>query len=241
LPTLKSLSPRDLAQTVTFTALYTVFSFVKISPIIGLPGQTITAAAIVAPIIGIVIGAYLGTLATFLGGAVGLTLGALPQPSFVSGIVTAFFAGMHHKGRRVVCISIYVALLLAFSFYPTVGPAWLYPPLLWFQVLGLVTLISLQPTATRNLDANANSKLLYAFFVASLISTMAGQIAGSLIFEVISWPTLTPDVNSWRATWQVLTFLYPTERLIIATFSGLIGASLQRILRSAAPMRLPTS
>ena len=56
------LTTKDTALTVTFTALYAVFGFIKISPIIGLSGQAITAAAIIAPIIGILLGPYVGTL-----------------------------------------------------------------------------------------------------------------------------------------------------------------------------------
>ncbi len=74
------LTTKDTALTVTFTALYAVFGFIKISPIIGLSGQAITAAAFIAPIIGILLGPYVGTLSAFLGGTIGFFLGALSYP-----------------------------------------------------------------------------------------------------------------------------------------------------------------
>ena len=62
----RKLSTNEVALTVCFTALYVVFGFLKISPIIGLPGQAITAAAIMAPLIGIILGPYIGTLTTLM-------------------------------------------------------------------------------------------------------------------------------------------------------------------------------
>lgn len=224
---------RSLAQTITFGGLYAIFSFVKISPILGLPGQTITAAAMVAPIIGILIGAYSGTVATIFGGTIGFFSGLMAYPSVISGIVTASFAGMIRENRRTVCIFFYCSLLLLFAFYPSVGPFWLFPLSLWFQVVGLVILLTpFQSTTIQNLNSNRQSKLLYAFFLVSLTSTLAGQIAGSLAFEITSWPILIPEVGAWRMTWQVLAFLYPAERLIIAVSSALVGASLLRVLKS---------
>jgi hypothetical protein len=229
----RRLSTRETALTVTFTALYAVFGFLKISPIIGLPGQAITAAAIMAPIIGILLGPYVGTLSTFLGGTIGFFLGALSYPSFASGIAAAFCAGMVKSGRRIISILAYLSLLLLFAFYPVVGPAWLFPLELWFQITCLIILTSpLQSIATRFMGSNSNSKLLIGFFVTCLTSTLTGQIAGSLVFEI-----LVSDTSTMLGTWETLTFLYPVERIIIALGGMLIGASLTKALKSASPQR----
>jgi hypothetical protein len=223
-----SLTTKDTALTVTFTALYAVFGFIKISPIIGLSGQAITAAAIIAPIIGILLGPYIATLSTFLGGTIGFFLGALSYPSFASGIAAAFCAGMVKSGRRIISVLTYLSLLLLFAFYPIVGPARLFPLELWFQIAGLIVLVSpLQSAAVRFLETESNLKLLLGFFITCLTSTLAGQIAGSLIFE-----TLTPNATVLLADWQALTILYPVERIVIALGAMLIGASLLKVLKS---------
>jgi hypothetical protein len=223
------LTTKDTALTVTFTALYAVFGFIKISPIIGLSGQAITAAAIIAPIIGILLGPFVGTLSTFLGGTIGFFLGSLSYPSFASGIVAAFSAGMVKSGKRIISVLAYLSLLLLFAFYPIVGPAWLFPLELWFQITGLIILVSpLQSTAARSLESGSNLKLLLGFFITCLTSTLAGQIAGSLVFEA-----LIPNATNLLPTWQTLAFLYPVERIVIALSATFIGASLSRVLRSA--------
>jgi hypothetical protein len=235
----KKLMTKDVGLIVCFTALYVVFGFLKISPIIGLPGQAITAAAIIAPIIGIILGPYIGTLSTVLGGVVGFSFGYFSPPSFVSGVFAASCAGMLYVGKRGVCAFTYFSLLFLFGFYPFVGPIWLYPPLMWFQIAGFLILVSpLQSVASKNLNSSNKSKPLFAFFITSLTSTLAGQIAGSLTLELISWPIFIADVNAWKANWQFLMFLYPVERIIIALAAAFIGASVYKVLRSANIMPL---
>lgn len=221
--------PRQLAMTVSFTALYVVFGAIKISPIIGLPGQAITAAAILAPIMGILFGPYISTLSTVLGGIIGFSLGYFSPPSLASGAIAAMCGGMTSKGKRSASIVIYLFLLLLLAFFPNIGPAWLYPPYSWFQTISLIILISpLQAAAIRNLDSKSNSKLIYAFFITSLTSTLAGQMAGSVTFEVLT----STDIVNATFTWVTTAFLYPIERVIIAVASALIGTALFKVLKA---------
>jgi len=228
------LEAKDIALTACFAALYAVLAFLPMFQIIGLFAK-ITAATIIAAIIGIVLGPYLGTLTTLLGGMIGLSLSPIfSLPSLVAGIITALCAGLLYNGRRIPCALVYVVFLLAFGLYSPVGPIWLYAPMMWLQIGGLLVLVSpLQSWACKSFNPSNASKLVYAFFITSLTSTLAGQIAGSLVFELTAWPLLIPDVNLWRTNWQVLTFIYPAERTAIAAFSVLIGVPLFRVLRSA--------
>jgi hypothetical protein len=105
---------------------------------------------------------------------------------------------------------------------------------MWFQMVGFFILISpLQSKAIIDLNSESVSKRFQAFFVTSLTSTLAGQIAGSLVFEALSWPIFMADINGWRATWQFLTILYPAERVLIALMATLIGTTFHNILKSA--------
>ncbi|MDI6846577.1 MAG: hypothetical protein QMD23_00360 [Candidatus Bathyarchaeia archaeon] len=232
----KRLTTKDVALLICFTALYTYFSFIPAFPIVGLQGGAITLAAITAPIIGIILGPYLGMLSTLLGGIVGLFFApSFFPPSLISGIVTAVFAGMLYVGKRSVCAFAYFSLLFFFGFYPFVGPVWLCPLSMWFQIIGFLVLTSpLQSMALKNMrNFNNYSRLLLAFFTVSLTSTLAGQIAGSLTFELISWPIFMEDVNFWTGLWQLLTWLYPIERIIIALIATFIGVFLYKVLMSA--------
>jgi len=224
------IDTKELALAVTFTALYVVFGAVAISPIIGLPGKAITAATILAPVMGIIFGPYISVLSTFLGGIIGISIGYFSPLSFVSGIAAALCSGLTSKGRRIISIIVYVLVFLLLAFFPVVGPAWLFMPYLWFQIIGFIILISpLQSTAIKNFDSNSGSRLLYAFFVTSLTSTLAGQLAGSATYELIVYPDSVGATGTWVAT----AFLYPIERVIIAIGSALIGATLLKVLKTA--------
>ncbi len=228
----RKLTAKEVALLICFTALYTYFSFIPAFPIVGLPSKAITLAAIAAPIIGIILGPYLSMLSTLLGGAVAFSAGHFSPLSFVAGIVTAVFAGMLYANKRSTCTFMYFSLLFFFGFYPFVGPVWLYPPFMWFQITGFLVLISpLQSMASKNMrNPNNNSKLLSSFFIVFLTSTLAGQIAGSLTFELISWPIFVARVDAWTATWQIVAWLYPIERIIIALSATFVGVFLYKIL-----------
>jgi len=228
----RKLTAKEIALLICFTALYTYFSFIPAFPIVGLPSKAITLAAIAAPIIGIILGPYLGMLSTLLGGAVAFSAGYFSPLSFVAGIVTTVFAGTLYKNKRSVSAFTYFSLLFFFGFYPFVGPVWLYPPFMWFQITGFLVLISpLQSTASKNMrNPNNSSKLFSSFFIVFLTSTLAGQIAGSLVFEIISWPIFIANIDAWKATWQVVTWIYPIERIIIALIATFVGVFLYKIL-----------
>ena len=229
------LTAKHLAFTVCFAALYAVFCLFPIFQIVGLPSKFITLAAITAPIIGMLLGPHLGALSTILGGTIGFFTGHFSLPSFVAGVVAALAAGTLNFGRRSLCAFMYFSLLFFFGFYPFVGPVWLYPQLMWFQIIGFLILVSpLQSIAARNAwNSKSDAKLVPAFFVTALTSTLAGQIAGSLTFEVLSWPIFVADVNAWRLNWQLITLLYPAERIVISLAATLIGVALHKVLRSA--------
>lgn len=225
----RKLTAKEVALLICFTALYTYFSFIPAFPIVGLQGGAITLAAITAPIIGIILGSYLGMLSALLGGMVRLFFAPiLFAPGFAAGIVTAVFAGMLYENRRSVSAFMYFLLLFFLGFYPFVGPVWLFPLFMWFQITGFLVLVSpLQSMASKNMrNPNNSSKLFSAFFIVFLTSTLAGQIAGSLVFELI----FIADVDFWTGLWQLLTWLYPIERIIIALSATFVGVFLYKIL-----------
>ncbi|MEM3874615.1 MAG: hypothetical protein QXU45_05730 [Candidatus Bathyarchaeia archaeon] len=228
------LDTRNLALVISFSSLYAVFCIFPIFKIIGLPSNAITAAAVMAPVIGVILGPYLGALSTTIGGAIGLLTGFFSHISLVAGVAAALCAGFLYKGRRDLCALTYFSLLLLFGFCPFVGPVWLYPPLMWFQILGFMILISpLQSFAIKNMkNAKSGSIRVLGFFITFLVSTLAGQIAGSLMFELILWPLFTADVNGVKLIWQTTAFLYPIERVIIALASTSIGVALHKTLKS---------
>ena len=228
------LAAKDLALIVCFAAVYAVFAAIPIFQILGMPNASITAAAITAPVIGMLLGPYMGTLSVILGGTVSFSFGFFSPMSFVSGIFASLCAGLLCNGKRAWCFVVYLLSLLLLSFYPFIGPAWLFPLYSWFQVFGLLLLVSpLELLAIKNLRSAKISGRFFSFFVVSLTSTLVGQISGSFTALAII-PSLA---SAWLLNFQVLTVQYPIERIVIAFGSALIGVPLFRILQSSNLLR----
>lgn len=192
--------------------------------------KTITVASTIVPLMGIVLGRYLGAISAFFGGVLAMFLSPiLGYPSLVAGPVTAFCAGSLFAGKRNACILLYLVLMVVFGFYPVVGPVWLFPLVMWFHIVGFLILVSpLQSYASRNFKSENPDRMFVVFFVTTLVSTLVGQVAGTLAFEVVLF-----DASFLEGFWVGLTVAYPMERIIIAAIASAIGAPLLRVLRSA--------
>jgi hypothetical protein len=223
---------------ISFAALYAVLSLVSLFPIIGAYGTFITLASIMAPLVGLMLGPYIGAGAVSLGGFIGWSLtqtGAFGFLSFLPGAFTAFASGLLANGKRMQAIALYVALFSILAFYPAIGPVWLYPYYIWFQLIGLVVLASpLTSFAINSARDKGNlARLSLGVGVLCLISTLLGQITGNLMFEVTRWPTVYPQVEFWRtAQWQFLTLVYPVERLIITGIATVVGTPMIKAVRA---------
>ena len=233
------LSPatKDMALVCCFAPLYALFSFWPLAPIIGVVGKSITMAAVMAPLIGVLLGPYLGAVTAGLGGIVGASLaqgGALNPISFLPGTAAAFCAGLLYNRKEKACILLYAVFLLALILYPPIGPIWLYPSFAWFQVAGLLILAS--PLRSKAIDFVRNqqspTRLIFGIAVICFIATMFAHVVGCLVFEITGWPLVFPQLDFWQSTWRVLTFVYPVERIVITVLATLIGVPLMKTFQA---------
>jgi len=209
--------------------LYTVFSLWSLFPVIGAMGKVITIAAVVSPLMGIILGPSLGSVTVTLGGILGAYLaqtGPFGPLSFIPGAAAAFCSGLLYEGERRASAVLYSVLLLAFAFYPSTGPAWLHPYFVWLQLAGLVLLISPLQSKAREFMRNQSNSLELSLGVGliSFTATLFSHIVGCMMFELLYLPT--------SRDWQILTILYPIERTIITIMAVLIGAPLIRTLKA---------
>jgi len=192
-------------------------------------GKVITIAAVVSPLMGIILGPSLGSVTVTLGGILGAYLaqtGPFGPLSFIPGAAAAFCSGLLYEGERRASAVLYSVLLLAFAFYPSTGPAWLHPYFVWLQLAGLVLLISPLQSKAREFMRNQSNSLELSLGVGliSFIATLFSHVVGCMMFELLYLPT--------SRDWQILTILYPIERTIITIMAVLIGAPLIRTLKA---------
>lgn len=231
-----ALSTKSMTLAIVFASFYTVFSSWNLFPLIGGQGNFIKAGVVMALVIGIILGPWLGVIAVTIGGVIGTFIwqvGPFGPLSFLPHVAAALFAGLLYNNKRWSCGVTYLLLLLIFAFYPVVGPAWLWPPLLWLHVAGLAFLFSpLQPKIGEFLREDRDAfKLALGVGTTLFLATLFGHVVGSLMFEAIYWPSFISEVGVWQADWQLLTWLYPIERLFITIAATLIGTGLVKALR----------
>jgi hypothetical protein len=233
----RRLSTKDVALVSVFAPLYAIFCSWNLFPLIGASGRAITASAIMAPVIGLLLSPYLSVLTVAFGGAVGLSFGYFSPYGFGAGIAAAFCASLVYNREQALATLVYAAFLSMFALYPAVGPFWLYPNFLMLQIIALVILGSpLQAKATsytRNPNVSSR-KLLLGVGVIMFTSTMFAHVVGSLLFEAFSWPFLISGVESWRDIWQLIAFAYPFERIAITVAAMLLGTGLMKSLKVLA-------
>lgn len=231
------LISKDLALVSCFAPLCTILSFWSLFPIIGAVGKSISLAAVVAPVIGIILGPWLGAVAVTLGGTIGASvaqIGPFGPLSFLPWTAAALSSGLLYNCRWRILTVLYSILFLAFAFYPIVGPAWLHPYLLWLQVVGLAVLASpLQLRAVKSVRKQTSIQgIIIGVGVISFLATLFGHVVGSIMFEIMYWPTIIENLHSWRSLWQFLTFMYPIERTIITVVATLLGVPLIKALEA---------
>lgn len=205
-------------------------------PIIGALGKFITLAAVLAPVLGMLLGPYIGSATASIGGFIGWAItqsGAFGFASFIPGGSSALVAGLLTKGKRGTSTAIYLLLLSAMAFFPVIGPVRLYPLYVWFQLVGLIVLVSPASTAAfRFIRSLRVKESALGIGIIALISTLAGQAAGTLMFE-ISVFSVYPQIEFWLTTqWLPLAFVYPLERGILTLLATLVSAPLFRAVRT---------
>jgi hypothetical protein len=102
------------------------------------------------------------------------------------------------------------------------------------QIVGLVILVSpLQSKAVEQTHEYTKSLgLTFGVGIISLTAALFGHIVGDIMFEAIYWPNLISSVDAWKNTWQLLAWVYPLERVIIAIAAALIGTALIKALKA---------
>lgn len=230
---MKRYSTLYIALVCSFAPIYAIFSLFSLFPIIGDTGKFITLSSILAPLLGLILGPEVGFATVTVGGLIGTLLSpasAFGPLSFLPGATAALSSGLLYHRRRFIMLVMYGTVLATFSFFPVIGPAWLYPQFLWFQILGLLFLAS--PLQLKTVDYVRARKDIIRLTVGiagiTLTSTLFNQIMGSLIFEAL-FEFVNP-VDSWKPLWQILTVMYPVERVIITITASVIGVFLVKAL-----------
>jgi len=220
------LTSIDIASISIFAALYVVMGSMPLFYIFGAYGQFITAALLIAPIIGIVLGPVGGTLSVAIGGIAGMALtGNMPMGifSFLPGTFDALCVGLAFRRKWYASAAIFALFILAFASLPSIGGAKYF---VWFDAFALLILLS--PASTLAVEYAKSSdpqKIVMGVGILAFIGVLIDHIVGSLVFQV-----LTPIPQS---IWEAVAFIYPIERVLVTIVATIIGAGIIRGVRAS--------
>jgi hypothetical protein len=240
-PTKNRQRTKEIALLIVFTALYIVLRFVPYSILIGGAGAYLSLSDFIVPIIGILLGPYLGGACVLLGNFGALAFGrpitfagfggALDfLPDFVA-VVSAGFL-IRRKWLPVVALN---AVLLGIFFVnpltsilvtiPATNIVFLFA---WMHVVAFILLLSpMSLKAASWVDVAKSTKLVTAgIIIIAFIATMMQHLMGNILFEIafgqIGNPPIIPVV-AWPAEWAGVFFAYPVERTILIVSTVLVG------------------
>src|SRR6266705_3354474 len=227
---------RKLTLTASLAAIYTVFRAIPISSLIGISGS-ITAAGMIAPIIGILLEPAYGIVAVFTGTIVASLFPWNPLKfaglDFLPGALNVTLVSLVVRGRRTEATIIFLITMALFIINPYtsifVGSALLSPPIpyLWMHLAALIVLVSpLTKNLSTKLTSHHYASLVRPVAVLVFTGTMIEHLTGGLLFATVVG-------KGALKFWPVIFLAYPIERTILVVGATLICASLLSLLRPA--------
>jgi hypothetical protein len=227
------LGVKKLTLVAALAAVYAVVSYLLPSfPMIGVPGSKISIARSLEMGYGFILGPVLGPLTALLGD---LTSKMILQPTMILfaflAPVSTFVAAATSRRRVfgvqgwIVAVAVSSALILGWYATPIGREAPYYPGL---HILGLGILFSGSILA-KYINSIDKKKVTIGVALASFSSTMAGHMAGNLLF-MATFPGVA------NATYFMMILpISAVERLVIALIGTVIGVPLIFTIRAVFP------
>ncbi len=225
---------RKLALTASLAAIYTIFRAIPLASLIGISG-TITAAGMIAPIVGILLEPAYAITAVFTGTMIasflpwnGFTLDGL---GFIPGALNVALVSLVVRGRRTEATMMFLITLGLFVIHPYtslfVGSALFSPPIpyLWMHLAALIVLVSpLSKGLGQRISSHRYTNIVWPITVLAFTGTMIEHAGGGLLFATIVG-------RGTLKLWPVIFVAYPVERIILVIGATIICSSLLRLLR----------
>jgi hypothetical protein len=232
------LTTRNLSLVAIFAALYYVLSLIApISIPTGVGNLDISFAALIASVIGLVLGPYLGTTSAFLGAFVSWVLppsggNLFGLPFLISPALNALVTGLIFYKKWKFGFTVFGALVVAFLFTPPISPVtenWFVAVAVLFDKI--IALLLIIPVALFSKKLSIAKASLF-YFLLFFIGNQADNMWGSFIFATpMVYGLFGYDVAAVRLAFLASPFLYPAVRLIQGFFGMLIAVPLMQALK----------
>jgi hypothetical protein len=228
-----------VASAAVFAVIYAILGLIPVSAYVGV-GSFLTFREILTPLAGMLFGPLTGGLSMVLGNFVDFAFGKpviFDYLDFIPGLVSAVVAGLAFTGRRKLALALPVVLVVWYAVDPLslnfVMLGGVPVPFWWMHLLSVVLL-----GVAFWLEGRGRIGRLNPVFVGAtaFASTMAGHIAGSLMYENVLVRVnhlLTPLAIA--KSWNAIFFLYPPERILFTILGTLVAVPVLRALAKRRP------
>lgn len=234
-----AIRSRRIAVAAVFAAVYFVLRSLP-NPIpflfqmIGISGR-FTAGDFLLTSIALFAGLWSGVLAVLIGSVLAYPVSGTPFLGFdfLPGVVNVLVTGLILQNHRRIARGLFTAILLLFLLSPySLVFGYGFVPYAWLHVVGLALLLS--PIVSKIpiwLKRNDRRHQVVAIAVLAFVGTMAQHLTGGLLYEFTVGLVQGNPAEVLRGNWQIIFWLYPTERLIIVAVSALVSTGLLRSVK----------
>jgi len=234
------LSSRQIAITAIFAALYAVISRLPGIPIIGGTSK-IEPIVILDPIVGILLGPWIGALTSLLGNFVAWIIpsttfyGLLNLPTGPIAAIVSGSLARNTKSSNWKFAAIIYAVLMGLWYLTPPGQELLYYPFLHWTAFALVLIF--REKVHTFLNANANFKRVLGAIMCCFGGIMANSMTGNLIFIgsvnwFVSLQAIKDTLKNLGLFWLKLGIPQPQDPLSVIFAAALPFTVAERLLLS---------
>ncbi len=222
------------AYTGIMAAVYYAFLWLPGIPVVGLPQVKIDLGASFAPILGVILGPYLGFLAALVSDIVKVVTppNIYGLPFILCPPVSAFSASFIVRGRVREPLLLLLAILMMAMFTPVFYPVTIYGNVYILAYFDKIAALILIPVAAY-LARKGRASFHIALFLAMFIGNQTDSALGCTVFalpQVYQGIFGIGDVEVVRGLFTVSPLVYPAIRLIQAFIGYIIAMPLIRVL-----------
>ncbi len=248
MPKTPVLTSRQAALVGIMAAVYYVLLWLPGIPCIGIPQVKMQVGASFAPIMGIILGPYLGALAAFIGDVIkSVTPPSIYSiPFILCPVLSALNAGFIVRGYWRRALAVLGGILIASMFTPVFNPVtryWKVYLLAFFDKMIALALIPVVAVILKRVfeEKSKTSRLSYiALFLALFIGIASDKAFGCFSFSLpIVYKDVfgVPNASVARGLFTVSPFIYPIEYVLETILAYFIAIPLLKILVRVSYMR----
>ncbi|MCS7111996.1 MAG: hypothetical protein RMI45_00895 [Ignisphaera sp.] len=221
-------------------AIYYIFLFLPGVPVIGLPQIRMEIGASLAPLLGLILGPYTGSIAVLVGNVIKTLTPPNPYgaPFILCAPLSALGAGMLAVKRWRAAVLILITILVASMFTPPFYPVtehWYVYTLAFFDKIIAVVLI---PVAIKMLGSGRSTMQYLALYLIIFIAREFDKAFGNFVFSlppVYSGLFGLTDVAVVRGLFTISPLFYVAQYILEAVVGFAVAIpTIKALLRASS-------